>query len=187
MFGVLKKENLDSDLFRYRYGNVIKDVKFVGRYGEELQEVREVKDLFQETEIPEGRKFLIGYGQDKSGNKRLVLFYVSRKTNKKEGIYRITLAEKLPMKFPYDMLLECNYNADHLNGLERDYKNNIFTYWSKGKQVESPAVRKDLASRKKSLRKLFSNPTVQEAIKTGNLLKIKTAMTKALGSREREL
>lgn len=199
-----------------------KEPKFIGRYGEVLENVTEypkwkpskpgLKGMI--ADIPDAKL----YGEKEKWRQLSVIFEVSKKTNKKNGAYivfnktclfnnNLNPEELLPTcldknhDYPY-LVFECNYNEDVLHGKEiyfvekwgalgtEDFLNRFPHRTSRtfirGKRMGQSKIKKRLRIAEKStdLRELFSDNSVKEAIKTGSLLKVKSAMTRALKKKE---
>ena len=139
-----------------------------------------------------------GQGIDEKGLERKVIFHVSRKTGKKCGgytIYRPGNEHLVPIE-------NCCYLNDLLHGDDVFYGQGCVAKkicFLRGKQLKGENLmcegghtfgevekraRKNTAEKSHSLRKLLSNASVSEAIKTGNVLKVKSAMTRALKKKE---
>ncbi|MBR6412625.1 MAG: hypothetical protein IKS41_05650 [Alphaproteobacteria bacterium] len=176
--------------------------KYIGRYGEVLEDVKEWGSTIDDPSEP---ICLRGWGVDENGVKREVLFHVSRKTGKKCGRYLIYRPkEEGGRRSP--IIEVCNYLNDLLHGDDVFY-NSWGTeikeiYFLRGRQLngkgyignaynggpifgeEEKRARKNTAEKSRDLRELFSDTSVKEAIKTGNILKVKSAMTRALKKKE---
>ena len=148
---------------------------FTGRYGEKIRDLHEIKSSRQSEFV-----LMTGIGVDKEGQDRLVLFEVSRATKKKNGNYLISSNGQLPITYT-TVLLSCKYRDDLLDGKEYVYGNGglIVNTWHQGKKINPNPIRNDQASKAKHVRKLLSDESVLEAIRTGDPLKVKSAMTKA--------
>ena len=193
--------------------------KYMGRYGEVLEDVHEDRSLLVQLDNGETVPYsdpkvldLVGWGIDEKGVKRRVRFDVSRKTGKKCGFYGIyrsreELNELSINDYPNNTRVEeCHYLNDLLHGDDifidgrgriikkicflrgrqlngKGYIGNAYDGGPIFGEVEKRA-RKNTAEKSRNLRRLFSDASVKEAIKTGNLLKVKTAMTRAIKKKE---
>ncbi len=180
--------------------------KYIGRYGEVLEDVKEIERPKNSSKLMR----LTGWGIDVKGIRRQVEFDVSRKTGKKCGFYYI-LRPKEEQNEDYHLLgigcIEvCQYLNDLLHGDDTYYdmhgKERTIRFL-RGRRLEGERLssvctdirstsigeaegekRKNAARKSHDIRKLFSNTSVLEAIKTGNVLKVKSAMTRAIKKKE---
>ena len=157
---------------------------------------------------------LRGWGIDKDGIKRRVRFSVSRKTGKKCGWYNIyrSKEELEESRGDHPLMEKCKYLNDLPHGSDIFYDPYGFVIdtirFLRGRQlkgkdsfriysgfkvgfdggevrfVDEEGKRDDIAEKSQNLRELFSDVSVKEAIKTGSLVKVKTAMTRALKKKE---
>lgn len=190
------------------------EAKYIGRYGEVLDSVREITDTNEikkfasKFKITPKRRFMEGVGLNKFGDKAYVRFVISKETGKKEGLYAIVSKVENHEGRYYEALRsfyntfieESVFQNDVLHGSERHYytTNNkklnteladdtvYTTVWRHGTNIGAAGIskRKDVAKEVKSLLKLFSDASVKEAVETGNIFKVKRAMTRAVKKKE---
>ncbi|MBR6232163.1 MAG: hypothetical protein IKQ99_03595 [Alphaproteobacteria bacterium] len=175
--------------------------KYIGRYGEVLEDVEEIESPIDPSEPIRLR----GWGVDEKGVKREVVFQVSRKTGKKHGYYLILLSKEEKKKMPYacEPVESCWYISDKLNGEDRiclqqptplthgSYKR---TYFLRGRQLEGREIehyqydctedilgriekeeREEGSVKAHDIRKFLEDSSIIEAIKTGDPVKVRNA------------
>ena len=171
------------------------ETKYIGRYGEVLKDVREIDrdEIYQKyhpyiiqlEDWHHPRRVMEAVGLDAEGKTAQVLFEVSKKSGRIDGEY-IVLRPKCPDGSEY--IESFNYKEGLLHGKEfHERQKGVFrsmghvVQWRHGKKVNTTLDAADyIAQDSKTLRRLFSDASVKEAIKTGSLLKVKTAMTQAI-------
>lgn len=178
-----------------------KEPEYIGRYGEVLEDVQETKESLKKRD-PKTRT-LEAIGLDDKGNKRRVVFQVSRKTNRKYGSYLILMSEEEKKKWPYacEPVERCQYINDRLDGEDciclrqphplshGSYKR---TYFLRGRQLEGKEIehynencteeifgrvekkkREQKTKKARDIRKFLEDASIVEAIKTGDPVKVR--------------
>ena len=168
----------------------VRNIQYIGRYGEVLKNIQETKESL-ETKNPQVVT-LEGIGVDEMGKERVVRFDVSRKTGKKNGAYFIlrpleadeNLGGLWGSRFFPHWIEVCRYANDLLHGEDSFYNEAGLlwkrSYFHRGRESVANIEKAYQAEERHHLRQLFSKGSVQKAIKTGNPVKIKSAMTRAL-------
>lgn len=127
-----------------------KEPQYIGRYGEVLKRVKRQHNPAYEK-VEQRTWIMEGIGLDEFGNKRKVIFEVSRKTNKKLGFYSILRPNReqsdpkarsvMGCHLRPHLIEQCHYSNDSLHGYDTFYdahgnitKRVIFV---RGKQVEN--------------------------------------------------
>ena len=185
-----------------------KEQEYIGRYGEILENVREIKDSYffsdENCIFPRKNNMLIleGIGLNKKGEKRKVIFQVSTKSHTKEGPYEILytpqeeqlLAPIYPGSEGNLPKAEeiCYYVNDRLHGEDRFYHPWVYSmgyrgmepdyslFFYRGRQMGSAEgwEREEMAKKALAIRRLLSDPSIVEAIKTANPLEVKNTATR---------
>ena len=164
--------------------------KYIGRYGEVLKNIKEYSVRAGDT-----HQFVHGEGIDKDGNPVGVGFYVSLKTGKIDGEYNVSRETSKEHDGEDASTYECYWERSYfkdgiMHGKEsggycsvrrgvvvRSPKKVVFNRtWVRGRSIEGK--KEDIVSAAKIVRRLLSNASVVEAIKTGDPLKVKSAATR---------
>ncbi len=171
-----------------------KQHQYIGRYGEVIKDAKEYTELpFELIKLPREEKFkpkkdvlyIFGTGKGMNeGKKYGVLFEVSAKTKKKNGLYK-TLSifdTDLYGNPKWGTSEEYQFKDDVLHGKERrfvpdNYRVEDFYLWRNGEKQDI-SIRNFAAKKAHTLRKLLEEKTLVDAIKTGDPLKVKSALTK---------
>ena len=183
-----------------------KEPKFIGRYGEVLENVKCIEpDCYRNGSTAPPNKgthmYMRGECALTKHESGTACFLVSKKTGKKDGFYSVrtiltkeqrdALGRKAARYTEY--VEECHFLNDVLHGKEEHYyichfgtqfdigglDGTVFeTTWYRGKEISGKRAEKGREA--KGLRRLLSLPSVQKAIKAGDVLKVKSAMTRAL-------
>ncbi len=174
--------------------------KYIGRYGEVLEDVQEVTDkevirrlmAYKDDKDPI-KRFFEGTGLDAWGRKRKVMFSVDKRTNKKQGRYVIFDTEIGKEKTPIALIKSsehveiCNYVNDLLHGETLFGRPSLLgpeklIHFHRGKKLSETEYEERGAKSEKArdIRKLLSDASVVEAIKTGDPVKVKSAITRAI-------
>ena len=144
-----------------------KEPEYIGRYGEVLEGV----EFADNTPDHDGRLMLTGYGLDKAGVKSEVVFHISAKTGKKDGIYFITRKTENGKE---EYTEESMYENGVLNGKEshhhyvrgplNEHTVTFETSWVHGKNIEELKKREKTAKKSKDIREIFSDRSVKETV-----------------------
>ena len=172
--------------------------KYIGRYGEILENVQECsvdylnRELSNITKLPssesltEDRITMHGWGINKNGERAHIIFQVSKKTGKKEGCYIVDKYVTYKNGFQERLSEISYYQIDLLNGREYHYDSTgrqTIAEWHLGKKTNLDK-RRIAAKNVTVLRQLFSDTSVKKIISSGDIVKIKSALTRALKKRE---
>ena len=167
--------------------------KYIGRYGEVLEITKECRASW----LGDTHKYVEGKGIDKDGNPATVVFTVSLKTGKIDGKYGIERETSKECDGEdasiYEFYCESSYFKDgvlhgeeegcyqgvHRGVVVRSPWKEVFNRtWVRGRSIEGK--KEDIVRAAKTTRQLLSDSSVLAAIRTGDPLKVKSAMTRAI-------
>ena len=183
-----------------------KEPKYIGRYGEEIQNVKIEGFCDKDGErVPEGKAnhiLITGMGRDAKGRKAKVRFTVLKKNHIKDGMYeirrKISPGEFGPSFDKGSLYIEdSRYLNGRLHGEEEIWVRGTASvlnqmvlkriYWRQSKKRDSDyltesryeEIRDGQAEYARGIRKLLEDASVVKAVKTGDPVKVRNATARA--------